>query len=61
MPKRSSTIYDRNAARIKAKVNDNASVRDLADDLNCSTSTALKCKRRAENDLDTTGDNSSTA
>jgi transposase len=51
MPKRTSTIYDRNAARIKAKVNDGASTRDLADDLNCSTSTALKCKRRAQEDL----------
>jgi transposase len=56
-----ATIYQRNSARIKAKVNDGASTRDLADDLGCSTSTALKCKRRAENDLDTTGDNSSTA
>jgi transposase len=51
MPKRTSTIYDRNAARIKAKVNDGASTRDLADDLNCSTSTAHKCKRRAQEDL----------
>lgn len=54
MPKRSSTIYDRNAARVKAKVNDGASVRDLAEDLNCSTSTALRCKRKARRDLDTT-------
>jgi len=60
MRKRSSTIYDRNAAQIKGKVNDGASVRDLADDLDCSPSTALRCKQKARRDLDTTRDNSST-
>jgi len=54
MSKQSSTIYERNAAQIKGKVNDGASVRDLADDLNCSTSTALRCKQKARRDLDTT-------
>jgi len=53
MPKRSRTIYDRNAARVKSKVASGASTRDLAEDLDCSTSTALRCKRRAEQELDT--------
>jgi len=52
MPKRNRDTYDRNEARVKARVSRGDSVREIAEDLGCSTSTAHKCKRRAQEDLD---------
>jgi len=50
--KRDRTTYERNEARVKARVSRGDSVRELAEDLGCSTSTAHKCKQRAQEDLD---------
>jgi len=52
MPKRSRTTYQRNAARVKALTSRGASTREIAEELGCSTSTAARCKRNAQEDLD---------
>ena len=53
-----STTYDRNAARVKRHVAEGSSVREIARDLDCSTSTALRCRNKAQSDLNVSREDS---
>jgi len=50
-PNDTRTTYDRNRQRVKGAVATGASVRDIAERLDCSTSTAHRCKKRARREL----------
>lgn len=45
------TTYERNRQTVQGAVATGASVREIADELDCSTSTAHRCRQRARREL----------